>query len=80
MLEVKKVYRNREGDEVAIGGRVKDYPNYVWSYRGDWYDERTGAYIVAKPLLPKQQEPERYPAPNNWRSISDHTVIDEIKE
>lgn len=80
MLEVKKVYRNREGDEVAIGGRVKEYPKlpYVWSYRGDWYHETSGDFIVSKPLRDGESEPERYPAPNNYRSIKDHTAIDQI--
>ena len=80
MLEVKKVYRDREGVEVAIGGRVREYPRlpYVWSYGGDWYHETSGDYIVAKPLKDGESEPERYPAPSNWRSIKDHTAIDEL--
>lgn len=80
MLEVKKVYRDDNGDEIAILGRVKRYPElpYLWGASGDWYDEQTGAVVMCKPLKRGQAEVERYLAPSNYRSISNHTPLCEV--
>jgi hypothetical protein len=73
MLEAGKVYKDRKDREVFIVGRIKDYSEvspYVWSSRGDWYDEQTGRFVFASVgcgrwlcLRP------------TWRCIVDHNAI-----
>lgn len=48
MLQIGKVYKDRNGREILIEGRVKGYSDsmpFVWSARGDWYDEQTGRFV-----------------------------------
>lgn len=77
MLEIGKVYCNNEGQQISIMGRVKRHPElpYLWANSGDWYDEQTGAIVMCKPLKRGQAEVERYLAPGNYRSISNHNAL-----
>lgn len=78
MLLPGKTYRDNYGRRVHIAGRVRDYSPelpYVWSFKGDWYHEQTGAFVSGfihngeyqKLLLPVDA----------LRSISNHTPQEE---
>lgn len=48
MLEKDNCYRDNKGKELVIGGRIKKYSEetpWVWSICGNWYNERTGAFV-----------------------------------
>jgi hypothetical protein len=41
-LQDHTTYLDAWGHEVRICGQTKDYPDWVWSLRGDWYERETG--------------------------------------
>jgi hypothetical protein len=50
MLQVGQIYKDRNGREILIGGRIKEYSEFrpfVWSVGGDWYDEQTGRFVFS---------------------------------
>lgn len=48
MLKVNCKYFDNSYKLITIGGRIKKYCEefpFVWSIGGDWYDEKTGAFV-----------------------------------
>lgn len=45
MLQDKTEYKNGRGDNVTIIGPTKDYPEYVYSLQGNWYERSTGRFL-----------------------------------
>lgn len=87
MLEANKIYRDNDGRNISIGGRIKKYSAefpYVWSIGGNWYDEQTGAFVSLARAGRNEQgdllyEYKLLPV-ENWRSIQNHTEIPEETE
>jgi hypothetical protein len=43
MLQIGKTYKDNNGREIVIAGRIKNYSEFmpfVWGLQGDWYDEQ----------------------------------------
>jgi hypothetical protein len=44
-LEVGKVYMRGDDRAEEIGGVTRDYPGWVWSIGGNWYEKATGRFV-----------------------------------
>lgn len=65
-LQDNVVYRRRDGLEVTVGGTTKHYPDYVWTFSGDWYDRATGRFVH----YTGESFPDREPG---YRLVSEHS-------
>lgn len=41
-----KTYARPDGTRETIGGTCKDYPAWVWSIAGNWYERTTGKFVA----------------------------------
>lgn len=44
-LEDGKTYARVDGQLETVGGTCKDYPDWVWTIQGNWFERATGRAI-----------------------------------